>query len=71
MAARRNPTQNPNAVPVKHRCDDCALATWVTDNQRHLSLEGKPICKRCPEYEYYIVRGKEACSKWKAKQGNK
>lgn len=52
---------------VNEICDTCRFAAWVTEEQRHLDLNGKPICLRCPNYAYYIVRGRRACAKWQAK----
>lgn len=49
-------------------CDTCRLASWVTDEFRHLDLNGKPICLRCPHEKWYIVRGRRACDKWEPKE---
>lgn len=66
MAARRTP-QRPKVDPVKRICNNCLYSEWITDDQRHTDLEGKPICLRCPYYGFYIVRGHKACNKWKPK----
>ena len=45
-------------------CDTCRFSEWITDDHRYRDLNGNPICLRCPHYEFYIVRGRRACSKW-------
>ena len=51
-------------------CDTCRFSEWITNEQRHLDLNGNPICLRCPHYQWFIVRGHRACAKWE-KGGNK
>lgn len=53
---------------INQICDTCRYSKWVTDDHRHFDLKGKPICLRCPNHKYYIVRGHRACDKWKQKQ---
>lgn len=68
----RKKTANPAKEPEYKNeiCDNCELATWVTHLHQHLDHAGKPICLRCPHYQWFIVRGRRACAKWE-KGGNK
>lgn len=67
MVAKRPPKKETKVKkePEKHVCDDCKLAKWVTDNHRHMDMNGKPICLTCPNKSYYIVRGTPACKDFK------
>ncbi len=65
MAARKKANKKE---PERLICDNCALAEWVTHLQRHLDLNGKPICLTCPHEKYFIVRGHKACSHYVGKK---
>lgn len=69
MAKKATPTRPGQKQPEWQTqiCDTCRFSSWVTDDQRHYDLEGKPICLRCPHYQWYIVRGRKACGKWERK----
>ena len=72
MAKRRTAPVRPGQSQPKwinEICDTCRFSSWITDDLRHLDLNGKPICLRCPHYQWHIVRGRRACGKWEPKEG--
>lgn len=50
MAKKRTAPVRPGQSQPKwinEICDTCRFSSWITDNLRHLDLNGKPICLRC------------------------
>lgn len=48
---RRKAAQAAKAVPVKHRCGDCANVTEVWKPHNLLSVEGRPTLGTCPHWK--------------------